>query len=243
MDKHLFALLAPEGFADVADVILDVGKADPNSAHKETGATPLYLASSEGNLAVVKTLLHYRNTRHLDVNKPDETGRTPLYAACDKGHLDVVKLLIKAGEATADSESNDGVTPLIAAIAGKHQKIAEVLVNKAGADASKGEGTSALHAACQYGLGEIVQLLLDKGRADVNKLDLNGATALVVALQCGEFASAKILADAGSTIPEKFWKELEEDEREEMQPYKLVFAFSALNVIDALSHIQKMTTI
>ena len=66
--------------------------ADVNISLQE-GATLLMLASSEGQLEVVKILL----SNGANVNAKDKTGKTALWLAKLNGRKEIVKLLLAAG--------------------------------------------------------------------------------------------------------------------------------------------------
>ena len=55
-----------------------------------TGKTPLHIASWNGNLEVVKTLLAAK----VEMDKIDNDGKTPLDKASSNGHLEVVTTLL-----------------------------------------------------------------------------------------------------------------------------------------------------
>eukprot|EP00731_Ephydatia_muelleri_P032845 Em0024g389a len=55
--------------------------------------SPLYMASQEGNLDVVKTLIQ----AGANINQVTKDNETPLFAASEKGHHDVVQSLLGAG--------------------------------------------------------------------------------------------------------------------------------------------------
>ena len=62
---------------------------------RQNGATPLLIASQEGELSCARLLLEAGAV----VNQTDEDGATPLFMACQEGHLECVQLLLKAGAA------------------------------------------------------------------------------------------------------------------------------------------------
>ncbi|PMD55239.1 ankyrin, partial [Hyaloscypha bicolor E] len=53
--------------------------------------TPLYRASMNGHVDIVKLLLE----KGADVNAADRDGQTPLYRAFANRHVDIVKLLLE----------------------------------------------------------------------------------------------------------------------------------------------------
>jgi hypothetical protein len=76
--------------ADVAQIFLDNG-ADVNAVSDH--GTPLYLASRDGRLEIVRLLLK----RGADVNIRGPSGQTPFQVATERGHTKVTKLMSEHG--------------------------------------------------------------------------------------------------------------------------------------------------
>ena len=65
-----------------------------NAIDIKSNVLPLHVASSNGRVDIVKTLLE---SEGIDVNIKDSNERTALHEATKHGHLDIVKELLKAG--------------------------------------------------------------------------------------------------------------------------------------------------
>jgi len=90
------------------------------------GETPLMIASIDGNLPVVKTLVSSRKAML------DHIGWTPLHYACSRGHLEVAQFLLANG-AIVDSMSPGNTTPLMMAVQSGNEQLVKLLLDK-GAD-------------------------------------------------------------------------------------------------------------
>jgi ankyrin repeat protein len=91
-----------------------------------SGETPLMIASIEGNLPMVKTLVLQNHARI------DHIGWTPLHYACTRGHLDVAQFLVSNG-ADVNAPSINGSTPLMMAVQSGNEELIKYLLEK-GAD-------------------------------------------------------------------------------------------------------------
>lgn len=109
----------------VIDFLLSNPNVDPNLANK-SGETPLMMASIEGDLPLVKTLVLGKK---VDVNK---TGWTPLHYACATGKLEVAQFLVANG-AKVNALSPSETTPLMMAVSSGNDQLIKFLLDK-GAD-------------------------------------------------------------------------------------------------------------
>ena len=109
----------------VIDVLLNDKKIDVDLSNKN-GETPLMIASIQGNLPLVQTLV-LRNKASID-----HIAWTPLHYACAKGQLSVAEFLLAQG-AQVDSRSLNNTTPLMMAVQSGNERLVKLLLDK-GAD-------------------------------------------------------------------------------------------------------------
>ncbi len=109
------------GHVDVVGYLVEQEGVDLNVLTDEF-ATPLWIACSDGNVAVVQLLLD----KGADCESSDEEDWTPLHVACKKGHLEIVELLLAKG-ADVTATTDDGDTPLALARRAGWSKIVDAL--------------------------------------------------------------------------------------------------------------------
>jgi len=134
------------------------------NAKTKAGWTALHVASSQGHLDVVQTLLLANG---VDIDSKTNIGATALYAASVKGHRDVVHAMLEKG-ADVSAQTKDGWTALHVASSEGHLDLVQTLLEK-GADVNAKTAdtfSTALHMAARGSHLDIVQALLKKG-ADV----------------------------------------------------------------------------
>lgn len=152
-------------------------------AKLDDGITPLHLAAKQDNKAIVEALLscganpNARTAENPQARYHFRENWTPLHFSSEEGKQEVVELLLAKG-ADINAQDQDGLTPLMRALYGKHGAIAEALIVQ-GADVKirSKSGETALHIAASYGTIGLVKQLLNKG-ADVNAETNNGGSAL-----------------------------------------------------------------
>ncbi len=195
--------------------------ANPRAANR-TGATPLFLATMDGNAAIIELLIN----AGADPNEPVLThGETPLMMAARTGKVDAVKVLLDDGARINAAESLRGTTALMWAAEQNHASVIQLLADR-GADVNLkskplrlikrgglgfaragangqiplddpiGGLTALLFAAREGGL-ESVQILVAK-RAEVDQTSVDGSAPLLVAIQNGHYEIARFLLDHGA---------------------------------------------
>jgi pectate lyase len=191
------------------------------NAKDAQGMTPLHLAAHGGHREVVEFLL----SNDADVNAKNNEGRTPLDLALSQRHKDVAALLAEAGadvptihvaafvgsldklrsfiETGTDigAEDENGRTPLLRAIMGKHVDVVGFLI-EAGADVNTrdAQGYVPLVHALWTMDSDIAGLLLDKG-ADVHAKDTqSGYTSLHWAVMMGSKELTELILEAGGDV-------------------------------------------
>src|SRR5262249_9791045 len=143
---------------DTADLLIRAGA--KVQAANSYGITPLALACTNGNAAMVTLLLK----AGADPNAARSTGETPLMTASRTGSIETVKALLARGARADAKEPLEGQTALMWAISERHADIARVLIEQ-GADvhARTTSGFSPLLFAARVGDLASTRMLLDAG--------------------------------------------------------------------------------
>ncbi|XP_050309097.1 uncharacterized protein LOC126745347 [Anthonomus grandis grandis] len=132
----------------------------PINAKDIKGATPLHLASINGNLALVQKLLD----NDADINEETET-RSALNLAVAMGHAEVVQLLLEHGAQVNNFTIYKRTCLHIAAEKRCKDIVQHLLRYNANVNVADGNLMTPLHWAVQTGAEDVVKLLLDAANA------------------------------------------------------------------------------
>lgn len=158
--------------------------------------TPLYEASQNGSLDIVKLLAENK----ADLNMRANNGVSPTEIAIQNNHIDVAKYLIEHG-VNVNETDNNGMRLLNHAIVTNSEDAVDFvkyLIEKgAKINRQSNDGWTSLHEAVQTGNKEIVQILLDHD-AFVNAAAANGWTPLNIAEQRGYSEISTLLIKNGA---------------------------------------------
>ena len=154
--------------------------------------TPLFMASQNGHLGVVKEILSHPQT---DVNKGHiAEGTTPLHTASQNGHLDVVKELL--AHPNIDVNKAVVVAPLYAASRWGHLEVVKELLADARVDPNVQCGRynrTSLMGAIERSKINVVELLLRCPRVDITLRDNQGDTAQEIATNNGKHSYVSVI--------------------------------------------------
>lgn len=169
---------------------------DINTNDQEAKQTPLFFATSSGNISLVKFLVE----KGANVNVVDDFGQSPITLAVAQGYPDIIDILIDAG-ADINTKDNHVGTLLMLSISKNNKTSLKTLLRR-GAALNVGAitGATALHIASQISDTEIVEELLKSG-ADLNALDLFGQSALHGAVVGKKRENLKMLIRYSKNMP------------------------------------------
>eukprot|EP01084_Bolivina_argentea_P285136 488900_1 len=181
---------------NAADFLLRTAQVNPNVGDIH-GATPLYMASAEGNRPMVELLLGYGALQLQSI----KSGATSFHVAVEGGHMPVSRLLLKCAPELINVTCSDGKTPLHKACSIGNLGMVTLILkcNKNAINAPTKMGVRPVHCAAKHGYEDVACELLYHG-ADPNAKTNNGVTPVMMALMNGHGATACIFKDAGSTI-------------------------------------------
>eukprot|EP01120_Amphizonella_sp_Union-15-10_P003364 TRINITY_DN13787_c0_g1_i1.p1 TRINITY_DN13787_c0_g1~~TRINITY_DN13787_c0_g1_i1.p1 ORF type:complete len:611 (-),score=110.35 TRINITY_DN13787_c0_g1_i1:99-1931(-) len=130
-----------------------------------------------------------------DLNVQNQNGLTPLHVACKSGNSTIVEELLRNG-ANVTIRDLEGKTALHYAAKEGKTRIIELLAEKgADLDAQDSNQNTPLHNA----KNKYATLRLMNLGADVNKTNMEGATALSIAVERGEQDVVEVLAEFKET--------------------------------------------
>jgi uncharacterized protein len=213
-----------ENELELTDLLIHAGARV--SAANQAGATPLLLATENGNAAIVERLI----MAGADPNAPlTKFGDTAIMMASRTGKVETVEVLLDRGAQVNAKESWGGTTALMWAVSERHSDIVKLLIDR-GADVNarsnivpsasgRGfEGTTPVAAKPnqtieEFASGWLTPLmfaarendiesarLLIKAGANVNTVCGDGKDALALALFNGSYEVASFLIDSHANV-------------------------------------------
>jgi ankyrin repeat protein len=163
------------------------------SAANKAGATPLLLATQNGNAAMIERLL----AGGADPNAPmTKTGDTALMMAARTGKTDAVKALLDHGAKINAAETWGGTTALMWAVSERHPDVAKMLIER-GADVN----AKSYFVPSASGRGfEGTTPIAPKPNQEIEEFAAGMLTPLMFAARENDLESAKLLAKAGADL-------------------------------------------
>ena len=184
-----------KGRRDIVELLIKEG-ADL-SAKDSGGCTPLYYATQNNDLDMMK-LLVIKGADIADIKAVTPKGLTPLHYMSTFDSPDIIELLLSKGAEVDEGDGNYEFTALHYAARFGSTKVAEVLIAH-GADirAKDKWGYEPIHWAAYHDRPGIIELLIAKG-ADVNVKTSLGQTPLELAIPRRNTAAIDVLRKHGA---------------------------------------------
>ena len=165
--------------------------------------TALMTAAKSGNVEFCHWMIQRFGSDQRVVNFQNARGWTALHAAIvntstHEKHLDVVRELVESGGANLLLKTNrSGSSPLLAALSHQRSAVALYLVDSMKLEdvvsPINGDGWTVLMFAARSGQTDVADRLLDKGVSPDTKETAHGFTALMIAVQYSQRATAAAL--------------------------------------------------
>ncbi|KAG2412890.1 hypothetical protein HFD88_010447 [Aspergillus terreus] len=193
-----------------------LGKIRSVNHREDSGLTGLFHAAATGNLEEAQHLLS-----RVKVNLQDADGRTPLSYAAAGGHSMIVWLMLLArhkakanmldklgrtplslGDIVVHSADNLGLTPLIYAARGGHERIINMLLGRDGFQnyLKDNDGRTVLLHASEGGHVAAVRIFLTRTKIGPDIQDKDGKTPLLLASMNGHEEVARALLAYGAEV-------------------------------------------
>lgn len=156
-----------------------------------SGSSPLHLALSDGDQAVVGAILNI--SPPCVVRMQDSGGLSALHIAAAMGHAHIVEALIKACPDITELRDNHGGNFLHSAARGGQSKVVQLVLRKRTLhsllNVQDGDGNTPLHLAVAACAPSIVEALMRHGKVQADFMNNDGHTPLDLAARSTSFFS------------------------------------------------------
>jgi len=173
-------------------------KADPNLCDDEVKVTPLAIASSTGQVNVMKLLID----KKAEIDLSNSKNETPLHQAVCNKQLDVVKFLLES-KANIESNNQQEETPLWIAISTNDKSIVQYLIDqKANINHHNLGERTILHALASNDNIQLASEFLSifSSKISIDSKDIFGATPLMLAAENGSINIIPLLLESKANI-------------------------------------------
>ncbi|XP_037089093.1 L-asparaginase-like [Pollicipes pollicipes] len=157
--------------------------------------TPLHVAASEGNTAVLRHLLLHGASVHIR----DRSGATPLHSAVQFQRLDCIRILVDCGAHLVMAPAHLGEQLCSAAATGRVTMLEAYRLAQTDLGQPDATGRTALHVAALSGNADICRLLLAYGVSPAAK-DMLGFTPAAYARMAGNHDLQRELDQSGVSL-------------------------------------------
>ncbi|XP_077383355.1 uncharacterized protein bcl3 [Festucalex cinctus] len=169
----------------------------------EDGDTALHIAVVQGELAIVRQLIHLLQCAGRSLDIYNNLRQTPLHLAVITKQVSMVEALLRAGSDPSALDRN-GQTALHLCCEYDHAECLSVVLSlpaSAGCLEMKNfRGLSPLHMAVLHGHKDLAAMLLGAG-ADVNTMDIkSGQSPLILAVESNNAEMVRFLIESGCDV-------------------------------------------
>ncbi|OAQ69735.1 HET domain-containing protein [Pochonia chlamydosporia 170] len=178
----------------VRHVCIESGRIKPSRKPRSQNAVATAAITSQ-----MASLQVYDDTLLTDLMSFSETPAKVLVRAAKDGDEDHVWLLLTRTDVEVNERVESGLTALSTAAENGHAAVVNLLLARgASVNSTDTLGRTALHRAAASGQDAIVELLTGVDGTVIDLMDSTGCTPLLLAVQNGHTAAAKVLLDRGS---------------------------------------------
>ncbi|XP_071104773.1 putative ankyrin repeat protein RF_0381 [Haliotis cracherodii] len=194
-DNNILHLACKEGNVDIVKYIHSRNIIDIDR-RGENAKTPLMFAVQFGNMEVFSFLIR----KGADTSTLEADDENILHLSCRGGNVEIVNYILKQKIVDINSESYDGMTPLLLTVKLGMRKVFQLLIERGAYAAKTPDSEILLNYACEGGDVGIMKLVLNLTNVDIN-IDMgDGVTPLMRVAHFGNSELFKFLVTKGANM-------------------------------------------